>query len=224
MSETNNQLDPVLSCKGIFKTFNEGKLETPVLHGVDLQVEQGEQIAILGSSGSGKSTLLHISGSVDLLGKRFDNSSANKRAALRNKHLGFIYQFHHLLPEFTALENVMMPLAMQNIPLSKAKKQAIEYLERVNMTHRLKYHPSELSGGERQRVAIARALVNSPKCVLSDEPTGNLDEDNAQIVYQLMCDLTRELRTSFIVVTHDIKLADKLDRVYQMHHGKVVFS
>ncbi len=224
--------ETILSCEGLYKSYKDGKLETPVLFGVDLKVSAGEQVAILGASGSGKSTLLHIlgglekptKGQVHLLGQRFEKLSANKRAYLRNQHLGFIYQFHHLLPEFTALENVMMPLAIQNISIAKAKKEAEKYLELVNMSHRTKHYPTELSGGERQRIAIARALVNSPKCVLSDEPTGNLDEDNANTVYQLMCHLTKELKTSFVVVTHDIRLANKLDRVCHLHHGKVVIN
>ena len=226
----NQHSGTILSCEGIFKSYKDGKLETTVLQGVDLTVSAGEQVAILGASGSGKSTLLHIlgglekptKGQVNLLNNRFDKLSANKRAWLRNQNLGFIYQFHHLLPEFTALENVMMPLAIQKVPLNRVKQKAYQYMEMVNLTHRLKHYPTELSGGERQRVAIARALVNDPKCVLSDEPTGNLDEDNAQKIYQLMCTLTKELGTSFIVVTHDLQLAERLDKVYHMQHGKVV--
>jgi lipoprotein-releasing system ATP-binding protein len=224
--------ESILSCRGLYKSYKDGKLETPVLFGVDLDISAGEQVAILGASGSGKSTLLHIlgglekptQGEVSLLGNRFDKLSANKRAYLRNQHLGFIYQFHHLLPEFTALENVMMPLAIKNAPLGTVKKEAEKYLDLVNMSHRSKHYPTELSGGERQRIAIARALVNAPKCVLSDEPTGNLDEENASAIYKLMCQLTKELKTSFVVVTHDTRLANKLDRVCQMQHGKVVVS
>jgi lipoprotein-releasing system ATP-binding protein len=219
----------VLTGKMLTKTYQEGKLKTSVLHGVDIEIHPGEKVAILGSSGSGKSTLLHLlggldkpsSGEVRLLGKPFYNLSANQRAAMRNQHLGFIYQFHHLLPEFTALENVSMPLFMQKLPLKLVKEKAADMLDQVGLSHRIKHKPSELSGGERQRVAIARALVNNPKCVLADEPTGNLDEENADKVYGLMCDLSTKIQTSFVVVTHNKKMAQQLDRVYTLHNGLI---
>ncbi len=219
----------VLTGKMLTKTYQEGKLKTSVLHGVDIEIHPGEKVAILGSSGSGKSTLLHLlggldkpsSGEVQLLGKPFYNLSANQRAAMRNQHLGFIYQFHHLLPEFTALENVSMPLFMQKLPLKLVKEKAADMLDQVGLSHRIKHKPSELSGGERQRVAIARALVNNPKCVLADEPTGNLDEENADKVYGLMCDLSTKIQTSFVVVTHNKKMAQQLDRVYTLHNGLI---
>jgi lipoprotein-releasing system ATP-binding protein len=221
----------VLTGSMLTKTYQEGKLKTSVLHGVDIDIYPGEKIAILGSSGSGKSTLLHLlggldkptSGEVQLLGKPFYNLSANQRAVMRNQHLGFIYQFHHLLPEFTALENVSMPLFMQKMPLKLVKEKAAEILDQVGLSHRIKHKPSELSGGERQRVAIARALVNNPKCVLADEPTGNLDEENADKVYALMCELSTKLQTSFVVVTHNKKMAQQLDRVYTLHNGLIQF-
>ena len=219
----------VLTGKMLTKTYQEGKLKTSVLHGVDIEIHPGEKVAILGSSGSGKSTLLHLLGGLDkpssvevqLLGKPFYNLSANQRAAMRNQHLGFIYQFHHLLPEFTALENVSMPLFMQKLPLKLVKEKAADMLDQVGLSHRIKHKPSELSGGERQRVAIARALVNNPKCVLADEPTGNLDEENADKVYGLMCDLSTKIQTSFVVVTHNKKMAQQLDRVYTLHNGLI---
>ena len=219
----------VLTGKLLTKTYQEGKLKTAVLHGVDIEIHPGEKVAILGSSGSGKSTLLHLlggldkptSGKVQLLGKPFYNLSANQRAIMRNQHLGFIYQFHHLLPEFTALENVSMPLFMQKMSLKLVKEKAMDMLDQVGLSHRIKHKPSELSGGERQRVAIARALVNNPKCVLADEPTGNLDEENADKVYGLMCDLSTKIQTSFVVVTHNRKMAQQLDRVYTLHNGLI---
>ena len=220
----------ILSGKSLTKTYSEGKLKTSVLHGVDIEVRASEKIAILGSSGSGKSTLLHLlggldkptSGEIELLGKPFYNLSPNKRASLRNEYLGFIYQFHHLLPEFTALENVAMPLLMRKAPKKELIAWAAEVLDQVGLSHRLKHKPSELSGGERQRVAIARALVNNPKCVLADEPTGNLDEENAAKVYELMCTLSDRFQTSFVIVTHNKTMAQKMDRVYTLKGGKVV--
>ncbi|MCF6768160.1 lipoprotein-releasing ABC transporter ATP-binding protein LolD [Thiotrichales bacterium 19S11-10] len=219
----------VLSCQNLKKTYREGKLNTPVLHGVDLEIHQGELVSIMGSSGSGKSTLLHLLGGLDrptegqvfLNGNAFCKLNSNKRAKLRNQSLGFIYQFHHLLPEFSALENAMMSLLIRNHSVSKAKDKAIELLTEVGLSHRLYHKPSELSGGERQRVAIARALVNDPQCVLADEPTGNLDEDNARLIEELMFNLARKKQTAFLIVTHDHRLAHQMDRCYQLVKGLI---
>ena len=224
-----NEQQPVIVCESLTRSYREGRSENTILKGVDLQIGAGEQVAILGASGSGKSTLLHLlgglekpsGGSVHLQGEPFTTLSANKRAALRNRHLGFIYQFHHLLPEFTALENVMLPLILLKYSRTQARQQAGAYLHAVGLSDRLKHYPATLSGGERQRVAVARALVNEPKCVLADEPTGNLDEQKAEQVYSLMCDLTRACGTSFVVVTHDTELAGRMDRMCHMHNGVV---
>ncbi len=223
--ETENKA--MLVCSNLSKTYQEGKLSTTVLQGVELSVEKGELLAIVGSSGSGKSTLLHLLGALDkpsagqvlYQGQNIHQLSANKQAQWRNQCLGFVYQFHHLLSEFTALENVAMPLliAGNNIKLARQKAQAM--LKRVGLEKRLHHRPSELSGGERQRVAIARALINEPQLVLADEPTGNLDAQSAESVYQLIKTLNRELGTAFVVVTHDQQLANKLNRQEHMVNG-----
>ncbi|EQL98407.1 liporeleasing system, ATP-binding protein [Vibrio parahaemolyticus 3259] len=205
-------------------------MDTEVLKGVSFDIDKGELVSIVGSSGSGKSTLLHIlgalddatQGEVDFLGQNLSALSSNKQAALRNKHLGFVYQFHHLLADFTALENVAMPLLIGGIKVTEAKQAAKALLEKVGLSHRMDHRPSELSGGERQRVAIARALVNKPDLVLADEPTGNLDHNTALAIYDLMRELNKESNIAFLVVTHDNELAAKMDRQMHMQDGLLV--
>ena len=218
----------VLEAKDIYKSFNEGKNNVDVIKGLSLAIEQGEFVSIVGSSGSGKSTLLHILGGLDLPtqgssllnGRRFDQLGEAERGFLRNQHLGFVYQFHHLLPEFTALENVAMPLMLRKDMTFKETKQRAEYLlERVGLSHRLTHQPGELSGGERQRVALARALVTRPQLMLADEPTGNLDRNTAVGIFELLADLRKELNMAMLIVTHDEQLAKQADRVLHMQDG-----
>ncbi|MCG9553058.1 lipoprotein-releasing ABC transporter ATP-binding protein LolD [Vibrio sp. Isolate31] len=219
-----------LQCNDICKTYREGSLDTEVLKGVSFEIEKGELVSIIGTSGSGKSTLLHIlgalddasAGSVSFLGQDLASLSSNKQAKLRNQHLGFVYQFHHLLSDFSALENVAMPLLIGGEKPAKAKQEAQLLLDKVGLSHRVDHRPSELSGGERQRVAIARALVNKPALVLADEPTGNLDHNTALSIYDLMRELNREYDTAFLVVTHDGELAAKMDRQLHMQDGLLV--
>lgn len=217
----------VLSCRGLAKTYAEGDLRTPVFADIDMQVRRGETVAIVGASGAGKSTLLHLlggldvpsAGEVDVVGKPMSRLSDQERGRLRNQALGFIYQFHHLLPEFTAVENVAMPLLISGVSVAEAESRAESLLSRVGLQHRLRHKPGELSGGERQRCAVARALVTRPACVLGDEPTGNLDERTAAVVYQLMLELNREIGTSFVLVTHDRALARTMDRAMELVGG-----
>jgi lipoprotein-releasing system ATP-binding protein len=235
MSESMNQNamkqhNAVLSCRNLSKRYDEGPESVVVLDGLELELFPGERVAIVGSSGSGKSTLLNMLGGLDtpsegsvwLAGEQLSALSETARGLLRNRALGFVYQFHHLLAEFTALENACMPLLIGKTPIAEARQRATALLERVGLGHRLNHKPSELSGGERQRVAIARALVNRPGLVLLDEPTGNLDQHTAEGIQELMRELSRDSNTAFLVVTHDMQLARQMDRVLSLQDGKLV--
>ena len=217
----------VIDCQNVSKSYQDGHLNVDVLHDLNVQIQAGESVSIIGASGSGKSTLLHILGGLDtptsgkiaLMGQDLATLNQAKLGALRNQYLGFVYQFHHLLAEFTALENVMMPLLIGKMKRSEAEEHAAIMLEKVGLSTRMKHRPAELSGGERQRAAIARALVNNPKCLLADEPTGNLDRNNARHVLEMMLQLRHELNTALVVVTHDDELAVRFDRVLTMKDG-----
>lgn len=220
----------ILECRKLTKRYQQGELNVEVLKGVDLQIHAGQRVAVMGASGSGKSTMMHLlgglekpsSGQVFLDGFDLQAIGSGRLGQLRNSSLGFIYQFHHLLGEFTVLENVAMPLLIGKTSIKDAQIKATELLKRVGLGHRIEHKPGELSGGERQRAAVARALINKPKCVLADEPTGNLDSKTAEQIYQLMLELNQELQVSFLVVTHDPDLASRMDHVLHMEDGLIV--
>ena len=222
-----NDTNPVLACEALAKSFQDGLLRVDVLKKIDLEIFPSERLAIIGVSGSGKSTLLHLLGGLDkpssgeiiVSGKKIAHLSETELSIIRNQTLGFVYQFHHLLPEFTVLENVCIPLLLRNMSPKTAKEKASHILEKVSLTHRDKHKLGELSGGERQRTAIARALVTDPVCVLADEPTGNLDHKNADKIYELMLELNQTLKTSFLIVTHDLRLTQHMNRTLELVDG-----
>ena len=222
--------DVIISCEGLTKSYHDGNASVDVLKDLDFSIKSGDRIAIVGPSGSGKSTLLHLLGGLDratgghvsIEGADWQDLSEKKRCMLRNSQLGFIYQFHHLLPEFSALENVAMPLLLAGMAVLAAKEQALVILEHVGLASRVQHKPAQLSGGERQRVAIARALVHQPRCVFADEPTGNLDQATAAKVFDLMLDLNAQRQTALVIVTHDKQLAARMDRVMTLQEGRLI--
>ena len=227
MNDQNNSENVIIQCNQLQKVYDDGASQVQVLDKLDLTVYEGERLAIIGQSGSGKSTLLHLLGGLDtpsegsvlIKGKDIHRLKAKQQGHFRNKHLGFIYQFHHLLPEFTAMENVAMPLLIRGVKPSEAATQALDLISRVGLIERSTHKPGELSGGERQRISLARALVTKPSCVLADEPTGNLDQQTADETYSLMLELNQSLNTSFVIVTHDRKLAANMDRTLRLADG-----
>ncbi len=227
-----SDVQPVIECRNLSKSFVQGDQTLTVLDNINLTIQPGDQIAIMGVSGAGKSTLMHILGGLDqpssgevlLEGQAIFELSDKQRGSVRNRKLGFVYQFHHLLKEFSALENVQIPLMIRGDNVAASKKQATQLLKKVGLGHRLDHKPGELSGGERQRAAVARALVTEPACLLADEPTGNLDRETAAQVYDLMRELNESLGTSLVLVTHDLTLAQRMDRVYQLEQGNLLLS
>ncbi len=226
---SDNPAGPVLEARDLKRTFREGALNVEVLRGIDLAIRPGERVAIVGASGAGKSSLLSLlagldqptEGEVWLAGERFSRLGERRRGLLRNRHLGFVYQAHHLLPEFSAVVNVAMPLIIRRLPRAQAEAKAAELLERVGLSHRLAHRPGELSGGERQRVAIARALVSRPGVVLADEPTGNLDTRSTEAIFQAMLELNQEIGAAIVLVTHDLELAARMDRTLHIADGLI---
>jgi lipoprotein-releasing system ATP-binding protein len=222
-------MSEVLVCQNLGKCYQEGALQADVLKGIDLSVRKSEHLAIVGASGSGKSTLLHLMGGLDVpstgfvevMGRKLNDLSETERGTMRNQYFGFVYQFHHLLPEFTALENVMMPLLVRRMKRAAAEREATEMLRKVGLAHRLAHNPGELSGGERQRTALARAMVTQPACLLADEPTGSLDEQTAAHMLELMFELNDKLGTSLVIVTHDLALASRLQRTIRLKDGQL---